>query len=165
MTNDKRAEEFIQLNGRDSYGRFMKGNSAWCKGTKGIMKPNKTSFKKGMKPWIAGKHHTKEEIIKAVETRRKNGSYKKGKENPLFKGNKKLRKDGYIEVYCEKHPYAIQNYILEHRLVMEQHMGRILFPYETVHHINEIKNDNRIDNLMLFPTKAAHVKYHSKIGK
>lgn len=28
-----------------------KGNPGWCKGTKGVMKPNKTSFKKGEPPW------------------------------------------------------------------------------------------------------------------
>ena len=41
----------------------------------------------------------------------------------------------------------------QHRVVWEQHHGRALRPFENIHHINGIRDDNRIENLELW-TKA-----------
>jgi len=60
------------------------------------------------------------------------------------------------------HPRAdSKGYIREHRLVMEQELGRLLATDEVVHHINHVKTDNRIENLEL-TTLSEHTRHHKK---
>ena len=67
---------------------------------------------------------------------------------------------GYVEIYAPEHPYrSVRNGVLEHRLVMEKYLGRYLNQKEVVHHINGVRNDNRIENLMLFSNNSEHIKY------
>lgn len=87
-----------------------------------------------------------------------------GSKNPNWRGGRTL-KDGYIVVRCPGHPRAYKDgcYILEHDLIMENHIGRYLRPGEIVHHINHNRKDNRLENLQLM-TVEEHMRYHGKKG-
>jgi hypothetical protein len=86
--------------------------------------------------------------------------FQKIKHDPpeIAEGHKFLDQRGYIRVLFPRKVVS-KGYIYEHRLVMEEFLGRKLFGCESVHHINEIKFDNRIENLFL-TTNSEHSAIH-----
>jgi hypothetical protein len=70
--------------------------------------------------------------------------------------NKKI--NGYVLVKAPSHPKSLRGgWYWEHIIVVEESLGRNLADYESVHHINEIKHDNRIENLFV-----CHRQEHDK---
>lgn len=73
-------------------------------------------------------------------------------DNHNWKGGRLVNHCGYIDVkvYPDNPFYSMANrhgYIPEHRLVMAQSIGRCLEKWEVIHHKNNIKTDNRLENL------------------
>lgn len=84
-----------------------------------------------------------------------------------WRGGRQIRDDGYVlAIAPDDHPRPVRidsgtKYVLEHRLVMERHLGRYLERREVVHHIDHDRTNNDISNLMLFASHAAHRLHHA----
>jgi hypothetical protein len=83
---------------------------------------------------------------------------KRGVNHPSWRGGITVDKQGYRLCYAPEriktHPYTY-----EHVLVAEAAIGRRLLPNEHVHHINEVKLDNRPENLYVC-TASEHRTIH-----
>ena len=106
----------------------------------------------------------KEKDVIKSEVKRGGGKYcsrkcrsigdRKNKEHPTTT-------DGYALAYAPNHPNArYGGYILKHRLMIEESIGRILKDNEVVHHINRDKLDNRVENLQILSPEE-HSKLHN----
>lgn len=85
--------------------------------------------------------------------------------NHQFREGRRITHNGYAVVTAPiGHPYAraygkrTAGIILEHRLVLEQKLGRYLLPEETVDHIDGLQLHNHPDNLRLFGTNKEHLQ-------
>lgn len=86
-----------------------------------------------------------------------------GEKNPSWNGGKSKASRGYIYNYAPYHPYAHRHrYVLVHRLVMEQELGRYLLPTEVVHHIDGNLENNELSNLYLFNCQGEHCGFHNR---
>lgn len=106
-------------------------------------------FTKGYTPWNKGKV-----------------GYNSGENHYHWKGGIKFNSEGYRLIKSPNHPFHDkQGYVAEHRLVVEKHLGRYLTKLEVIHHINEVKTDNRIENLYLFSKRWQHCVYHRFLNR
>ncbi|HEC66789.1 MAG TPA: hypothetical protein ENI23_16060 [bacterium] len=70
-----------------------------------------------------------------------------------------INKRGYIFIHSPNHPHNDGGYVKKSRLTMEKKIGRFLKSTEIIHHINGIKDDDRIENLIIL-TRSAHTVIH-----
>lgn len=85
-----------------------------------------------------------------------------GERSPHWKGGSYINASGYKMVRDDSHPHRDKDgYVLEHRLVMEFVLGRLLTSEEVVHHRDQNRLNNFTSNLFLFPNNRAHLWFHT----
>lgn len=109
-------------------------------------------------------------VAPSAETRKQ--SALRGDKKPAWKGGvtHRRRKGSYQSVKYVRCPAEYismarkDGYVMEHRLIVAQRIGRPLLRSEVVHHINHNVTDNRDENLMLFESNAAHKRHEGETG-
>lgn len=80
---------------------------------------------------------------------------------PNYGSKRRQRGDGYIDVYVPDHPLARKDgYVFEHRKIAWD-AGMLTDPSMEVHHINEVRDDNRLDNFEI-KTGTDHARDHAE---
>jgi len=84
----------------------------------------------------------------------------------MWKVEKIISKGDYLYAKVTGHPNSTKNgYVLYHRIVMENHLGRHLNSNEVVHHKDGNKKNNSVDNLEVL-SSSEHSKLHgSMVGR
>ena len=122
------------------FGRnYYYSRNYWKKQKYCSLKCSGTLIKKGNIPWNKGKPG------------------KIGKENFNYKGGRNISVAGYVRILIP----GTGSYQFEHRMVMENHLGRKLETWECVHHKNGNRQDNRFKNLEIM-IKQKHDFYETK---
>jgi hypothetical protein len=80
-----------------------------------------------------------------------------------WRGGRTTSGNGYVYVEAFDHPRAdSRGRMYEHIIMIEAAIGRLLPQKACVHHVNEIKNDNRNDNLVVCENQAYHLLLHAR---
>lgn len=153
---------------RMRYDRQVRYCSRKCAG---VAKLGKEAWNKGQPaPWAKGNKHA----VGVVPWNKGLTGYENnsgpasrllvGPKNGKWKGGEWRMTVGYIQVLMPEHPRAnCHKRVPRYTLVAEREIGRFLKDGEVVHHINEVKDDDRPENLYLFPHKRDHARYHMQI--
>lgn len=120
--------------------------------------------------WIACIDCGRERWVQLIELRQGKGRTasercgrccRTGARHSSWKGGRLKNAKGYARVWVSRKDFFRtmadrDGYVLEHRLVMAKHLNRCLLSWEIVHHKNGVRDDNRLDNLEVFPGLYRH---------
>jgi hypothetical protein len=90
----------------------------------------------------------------------------RGDKHPGWKGGRVYSHGYIVSSGMHTHPMAdSRGQVREHRLIMAEYLGRNIEPWEDVHHINGIRDDNRIENLEVLNHRDHISKDNAQKGK
>jgi hypothetical protein len=106
---------------------------------------------------------TVERVCKRLGLKTQRTGPRNAEGHPKWKGGR-VKSNGYWYVYVPDHPYPKRgsHYVLEHRWLIEQKLGRYLDRREVVHHVDGNPDNNSLDNLIVFRTNGEHLKAELK---
>ena len=88
---------------------------------------------------------------------------RRGINNSQWRGGTQKTGNGYTQVVAFEHPNAdLRGRILEHRLIAERVLGRVLPLGAEIHHLNGQKSDNTPSNLVICENHAYHMLLHRR---
>ena len=125
----------------------------------------------GQKNAFYGKHHSpeiKEKIRLAFlgkprspEIRAKISVGRHGIHPGNYKGGE-IKRNGYIWTWKPEHPFCnSSNYVFKSHVTIEKLLRFFLPKGVAVHHINQIIDDDRPENLIAFKSNSAHMRFHA----
>lgn len=144
---------------RKKYSQALKTKHHFC---------NKECFSKWYSKNMSGKNGSRYGTGRKPETIANVEKYMKDKNKKGGRSNYRKTKNslGYTLIYMPEHPYSTKlGYISEHRLIMENAIGRYLKKNEIVHHIDGDVTNNNLENLMYFQDNGEHIRWHRTVKK
>lgn len=150
------------------------------KGNGTYRKPREWVNKSGVKKYVNSYYSLVSCCVCNREMLQDNANLKKGNKSTCGEkclsalrskedGTRKFKRstsDSHVLIKSSSHPGKNKDgYVPEHRLMVEKSLGRLLSKSEIVHHINLLKSDNRIENLVVFESDKEHFLSHGSLNK
>ena len=117
----------------------------------------------GRETSIAKETNRRRGQVKGQPFRFVHGHNARGSNSSNWNGGRQYSR-GYLSLLLPGHPRANpRGYVLEHISIAERAIGQPLPSGAVVHHVNEIKDDNRHENLVICESRAYHLLLHQRM--
>lgn len=163
MKNNQGKNNPNYKDGRCSRKKYCKNCGKQIATGRKSIRCNKCSNSGKNNPFYGKKHSLETKKIIGEKSKKK---WTKKYIDKIYKKQSGFKKyiNGYILVKDYKHPNrSKKKYVLEHIKVMSNYLNRPIKKGEIVHHINFVRDNNKIKNLYLCKNTSEHMKINSSL--